>query len=515
MCDRLTIKATSGFGYNGKYYNAASGMIYLRARFYAPEMNRFSQKDILRGSILQPVSLNRYLYVQNDPVNFVDPSGMRQVAGMYGDGTGRTSTTRSSSRTSYTPPSYPAPSGPARSTASSVNPYNTVRATSQAISDARRVADIANSQAPGSPAAYRATQAYYETQRLAAQAMASHNTQAGIKAVQTSQASVNYVNNVVTGRAPNTYSPYDSHGNVYSYYNSSYDTGKIPSPDAPRIEDIDADSVFYCGNTLKDATGLSLEQSSLESFLRFAGDIVLGASNSVGRNLIDAVEGIAKFAAPKRSYYIEDHANTWKGWLETNTRGLAGENTQYNIGQIVGDLGTVVLEYVGLIKAAKGIASATKGLPKLITSLGSLLPVGGPILETAATGSAATVGSEALILFGDILFNFSAFKEDIETLKEDMSQENESPESSKVGSNSDTGYYQRGKVEVPEDSELIRRDKANVNSEEFKDFIREEDGYFKSNEWKKYMETWETPDGEYIEVHYWKNTKTGEIWSHK
>ena len=239
-------EATSGFGYNGEYYNAASGMIYLRARFYAPEMNRFSQKDILRGSILQPVSLNRYLYVQNDPVNFVDPSGMRQVAGMYGDGTGRTSTTRSSSRTSYTPPSYPAPSGPARSTASSVNPYNTVRASSQAISDARRAADIANSQAPGSPAAYRATQAYYETQRLAAQAVASHNTQAGIKAVQTSLASVNYVNNVVTGRVPNTYSPYDSHGNVYSYYNSSYDTGKIPSPDALTIEEVDADSVYYC-----------------------------------------------------------------------------------------------------------------------------------------------------------------------------------------------------------------------------------------------------------------------------
>ena len=225
-------EATSGFGYNGEYYNAASGMIYLRARFYAPEMNRFSQKDILRGSILQPVSLNRYLYVQNDPVNFVDPSGMRQVAGMYGDGTGRTSTTRSSSRTSYTPPSYPAPSGPARSTASSVNPYNTVRASSQAISDARRAADIANSQAPGSPAAYRATQAYYETQRLAAQAMASHNTQAGIKAVQTSQASVNYVNS--------------SLGNVYSYYNSSYDTGKVPSADAPRIKDVDPASEYYC-----------------------------------------------------------------------------------------------------------------------------------------------------------------------------------------------------------------------------------------------------------------------------
>ena len=92
-----------------------------------------------------------------------------------------------------------------------------------------------------SPATYRATQAYYETQRLAAQAMASHNTQAGIKAVQTSQASVNYVNNVVTGRAPNTYSPYDSHGNVYSYYNSSPILGGMVS----RFENFFAESCTH------------------------------------------------------------------------------------------------------------------------------------------------------------------------------------------------------------------------------------------------------------------------------
>ncbi len=38
-------------------------------------MNRFSQKDILRGNILNTRTLNRYLYVQNDPINYYDPSG--------------------------------------------------------------------------------------------------------------------------------------------------------------------------------------------------------------------------------------------------------------------------------------------------------------------------------------------------------------------------------------------------------------------------------------------------------
>lgn len=68
-------EATSGFGYNGEYYNAVTGMVYLRARFYETEMNRFSQKDILHGNILNTGSLNRYSYVQNDPINYYDPSG--------------------------------------------------------------------------------------------------------------------------------------------------------------------------------------------------------------------------------------------------------------------------------------------------------------------------------------------------------------------------------------------------------------------------------------------------------
>ena len=81
-------EATSGFGYNGEYYNAATGMIYLRARFYEPEMNRFSQKDTLRGSIADPVSLNRYLYCQSDPVNFADYNGLQMVNVCVADGGG-------------------------------------------------------------------------------------------------------------------------------------------------------------------------------------------------------------------------------------------------------------------------------------------------------------------------------------------------------------------------------------------------------------------------------------------
>ena len=99
----LLTEQTSGFGYNGEYYNAATGMIYLRARFYEPEMNRFGQKDLLRGSIADGISLNRYLYCQSDPVNFADYNGLQMVNVCVADGGGgggkKTTTSSSGSTT--------------------------------------------------------------------------------------------------------------------------------------------------------------------------------------------------------------------------------------------------------------------------------------------------------------------------------------------------------------------------------------------------------------------------------
>jgi RHS repeat-associated core domain len=73
--EQLKDTAVAGYGYNGEMYDVATGMLHLRARQYEPAMNRFSQKDTLRGNKESPSSLNRYAFVQNDPVNFVDPDG--------------------------------------------------------------------------------------------------------------------------------------------------------------------------------------------------------------------------------------------------------------------------------------------------------------------------------------------------------------------------------------------------------------------------------------------------------
>ena len=69
-----TIKTTN-YAYNGESYDSSTGMVNLRARWYEPAMMRFGQRDLLKGDQSAPLSLNHYLYCENDPVNFADPSG--------------------------------------------------------------------------------------------------------------------------------------------------------------------------------------------------------------------------------------------------------------------------------------------------------------------------------------------------------------------------------------------------------------------------------------------------------
>ena len=66
------------FGYNGRdgVVTDKNGLIYMRARYYSPEMRRFVNADILRGEISDSTSLNRYSYVNGNPVSFVDPFGL-------------------------------------------------------------------------------------------------------------------------------------------------------------------------------------------------------------------------------------------------------------------------------------------------------------------------------------------------------------------------------------------------------------------------------------------------------
>lgn len=54
----------------------ATGLDHTWWRKYENTAGRWTSSDPLGGSIGDPQSFNRYAYVENDPVNFVDPSGL-------------------------------------------------------------------------------------------------------------------------------------------------------------------------------------------------------------------------------------------------------------------------------------------------------------------------------------------------------------------------------------------------------------------------------------------------------
>ena len=53
-----------------------NGLYYMRARYYNPEIKRFMSEDILQGNILDSPSMNRYAYVNGNPISQIDPYGL-------------------------------------------------------------------------------------------------------------------------------------------------------------------------------------------------------------------------------------------------------------------------------------------------------------------------------------------------------------------------------------------------------------------------------------------------------
>lgn len=64
----------TGFGFDGEWKDS-TGLYYLRARYYDPNTGVFLSEDSVSGDIESAISLNGYSFVENDPVNYTDPSG--------------------------------------------------------------------------------------------------------------------------------------------------------------------------------------------------------------------------------------------------------------------------------------------------------------------------------------------------------------------------------------------------------------------------------------------------------
>ena len=68
---------TNPIRYSGEYYDAESGLIYLRNRYYNPSVGRFINEDPIKDG------LNWYAYCGGNPIAFFDPMGLAQVIAYY------------------------------------------------------------------------------------------------------------------------------------------------------------------------------------------------------------------------------------------------------------------------------------------------------------------------------------------------------------------------------------------------------------------------------------------------
>jgi len=71
---------TSGAGqtdyaFTREMYDSNTGLVFLRARYYNPSIGRFTSCDPWEGDERMPMSYNAWLYVYENPIILVDPSG--------------------------------------------------------------------------------------------------------------------------------------------------------------------------------------------------------------------------------------------------------------------------------------------------------------------------------------------------------------------------------------------------------------------------------------------------------
>ncbi len=70
-----TNKRDNDYKYTGKPLDKETGLYYYGARYYNPQWGRWVSKDILRGKINNSQSLNRFIYVENNPMKYIDKGG--------------------------------------------------------------------------------------------------------------------------------------------------------------------------------------------------------------------------------------------------------------------------------------------------------------------------------------------------------------------------------------------------------------------------------------------------------
>ena len=80
--DAVNEQGENDIKYNSKEEDK-TGLLYYGARYYNPETGRFITADTVKGNLIDSQSQNRYVYVKNNPLKYIDPTGNEGEANKY------------------------------------------------------------------------------------------------------------------------------------------------------------------------------------------------------------------------------------------------------------------------------------------------------------------------------------------------------------------------------------------------------------------------------------------------
>lgn len=63
------------YTFTGQKLDESTGLMYYGARYYDPALGRFISADPIVPNPANPQALNRYSYVLNNPLRYIDPTG--------------------------------------------------------------------------------------------------------------------------------------------------------------------------------------------------------------------------------------------------------------------------------------------------------------------------------------------------------------------------------------------------------------------------------------------------------
>jgi RHS repeat-associated protein len=69
--------------FTGQIADEETGLYYYNSRYYDPVLGRFIQADTIVPGAANPQNLNRYTYVNNNPLKYIDPSGHGGIGGLF------------------------------------------------------------------------------------------------------------------------------------------------------------------------------------------------------------------------------------------------------------------------------------------------------------------------------------------------------------------------------------------------------------------------------------------------